>query len=293
MQGSNSSSLPQTYLWCYRLARGARRRCLAHADARGRALILNLHDVVAVALQAVAHLLRGIARDEEKIHDLARREFAQLVARLDVMQWAAVSREVDHGRLRLFALDRRQRGGEVQLLVDGLAGRRRVQHPYVHAFAERLQGRIVELRALTIEFGEQLAHATTEIAGGQRLAEFLCNERQLGRGLFAGQEQHGLADQAQHLFGALDGFFALTLHAEGVTVIALVRGLREVGRRQALRRARALAAAQQQQKTKTTKQHAGAGVHVVAVLGFTQADGGERRSDAREAFFAHIDEREL
>src|SRR3569832_436631 len=220
MQGSNSSSLPQTYLWCYRLARGARRRCLAHADARGRALILNLHDVVAVALQAVA--------------------------RLDVMQWAAVSREVDHGRLRLFALDRRQRGGEVQLLVDGLAGRRRVQHPYVHAFAERLQGRIVELRALTIEFGEQLAHATTEIAGGPRLAEFLCNERQLGRGLFAGQEQHGLADQAQHLFGALDGFFALALHAEGVAVIALVRGLREVGRHQTLRRARALAAAQLQ-----------------------------------------------
>src|SRR3569832_129530 len=199
MQGSNSSSLPQTYLWCYRLARGARRRCLAHADARGRALILNLHDVVAVALQAVA--------------------------RLDVMQWAAVSREVDHGRLRLFALDRRQRGGEVQLLVDGLAGRRRVQHPYVHAFAERLQGRIVELHALTIEFGEQLAHATTEIAGGQRLAEFLCNAQ---------------------LLGALDGVFALTLHAEGVTVIALVRGLREVGRHQALRRARALAAAQLQ-----------------------------------------------
>src|SRR3569833_2068691 len=124
MQGSNSSSLPQTYLWCYRLARGARRRCLA---------------------------------------------------RLDEMQWAAVSREVEHGRLRLFALDRRQRGGEVQLLVDGLAGRRRVQHPNVHAFAERLQGRIVELHALTIEFGEQLAHATTEIAGGQRLADFLCN----------------------------------------------------------------------------------------------------------------------
>src|SRR3569832_2758333 len=118
MQGSISSSLPHTFLWCYRLARGARRRCRAHAEARGRALILNLHDVVAVALLAVAHLLRGIARDVEKIYDLARREFAQLVARLDVMQWAAVSREVVHGCLRLFALDRRQRGGEVQLLVD-------------------------------------------------------------------------------------------------------------------------------------------------------------------------------
>src|SRR3569833_4360343 len=143
--------------------RCARRRRLALLDAGGGALFLDRENFVTVALLAVAYLLRRIAGDEQEIHDFTGRVLAQLVAGLDVVQRAAEAGEIDHRcRLRFKTKHQQQGRSEVELLVDGLAGRSGVQHPLVHELAKRLEAPVVELVALIFEAGENIVHAAAE-----------------------------------------------------------------------------------------------------------------------------------